>query len=202
MLNIILAKDDIIMCEREGGTLSLPNSQDVIQLEKITEVLFVDDSECVVTIIDVSQLPSQFKLMNILYVLNHVDFYTTVRIIYYQQLFRYYTSNVFCGSCGSKTDKQLNSKFVYCNVCEHEIYPHIAPCIMVRIHKDDEILMARGVNFPPGRWGLIAGFVEIGETLEEAVIREVKEEVGLEISDIKYCNEEYPIMKNILLCKL
>lgn len=186
MLYIVLAKNDIIMCENGNGIFSLPNDMHIKQLEPNIEVLFANEAEYVVTIVDEQQLPDHFKLMNIRYVLNHIDFNITIRIIYYQQLFQYYIANTFCGRCGTRTIKQTKNKFVFCSSCENELYPHIAPCIMVRIHKGDQILMARGVNFPPNRWGLIAGFVEIGETLEEAVIREVKEEVGLGITDINY----------------
>ena len=186
MLYIILIKDDIIMIEDRDGNFSLPNFNDLQQIEKYATVLLSSEAEYVVTLTDVMYLPSNFKPTNIRFVLNHIDLSTTLRVIYYQQLNQYYIANVYCGRCGNQTNRQTRNKFVFCSTCDSEKYPHIAPCIMVRIHRGDEILMARGVNFPPNRWGLIAGFVEIGETLEDAVAREVKEEVGLEIKSIRY----------------
>ena len=72
--------------------------------------------------------------------------------------------------------------------------------MIVRIERENTILMARGINFVPGAWGLIAGFVEIGESLEECVKREVKEEVGIEVSDIHYWGSQpWPFPNNSLM---
>lgn len=145
---------------------------------------------------------NNLQLIGLRLVLNHFDMPMISRIIYYYQLQHYYQRNKFCGSCGNSTIRNGHNKFITCNNCQHEIYPHIAPCIIVRIHKGDQILMARGVNFLPNSWGLIAGFVEINECLEDAVIREVKEEVGIEIDNIKYWGSQpWPFPTNaILVC--
>ncbi len=186
MLYIALTQNDILMIGNDEHSPMLLGLSEIKQIEGISSILHKSDTEHVVVLNDESLLPKYFSIINIRFVLNHVDIDTATRIVYYQQLLQYYTSNKFCGSCGVATIRQNTNKFVFCSNCQSEIYPRIAPCIMVRIHKNNDILMARGVNFPKGRWGLIAGFVEIGETLEEAVIREVKEEVGLEICEINY----------------
>lgn len=201
MLYIVLTQTDILMVtsEEQNNVLSLPTRDNIAQLEDFTQVLSSNDTEHVLVISNSSGIPSNFKIINIRFVLNHVDFNVATRVIYYQQLFQYYCSNKYCGKCASPTIRREKTKFVFCPSCASEIYPHIAPCIMVRIHKGNDILMARGVNFPPNRWGLIAGFVEIGETLEEAVFREVKEEVGLEIENLKYWGSQPWIFPNITL---
>ncbi len=91
----------------------------------------------------------------------------------------------FCGICGG-TMKFHTDISKRCEHCGKEVWPQLATAIIVRITRDDEILMARARNFRGDFYGLIAGFVETGETLEEAVVREVHEETGLEIKDIRY----------------
>ncbi|MBQ3878428.1 MAG: NAD(+) diphosphatase [Prevotella sp.] len=91
----------------------------------------------------------------------------------------------FCGVCGG-TMKFHTDISKRCEHCGKEVWPQLATAIIVRITRDDEILMARARNFRGDFYGLIAGFVETGETLEEAVVREVHEETGLEIKDIHY----------------
>ncbi len=91
----------------------------------------------------------------------------------------------FCGVCGG-TMKFHTDISKRCEQCGKEVWPQLATAIIVRITRDDEILMARARNFRGDFYGLIAGFVETGETLEEAVVREVHEETGLEIKDIRY----------------
>src|SRR3990167_466001 len=92
----------------------------------------------------------------------------------------------FCGCCGSLTEHNGKGFERICAICGLSFFPRISPSIIVLIHKDDHLVMARSPHFPAGVYGLIAGFVEIGENLEEAVHREVKEEVGLEIKELTY----------------
>lgn len=88
-----------------------------------------------------------------------------------------------------------------CPSCGNEIFPPIAPAIIVRVERgDDEILMVRAHNFRSDFYGLVAGFVEPGETLEECVAREVKEETGLDITDIRYaCSQPWPFPSGLMI---
>ena len=96
----------------------------------------------------------------------------------------------FCGVCGGPMAFHTDiSK--RCQHCGKEVWPQLAIAIIVRITRGaDEILMARARNFRSDFYGLIAGFVETGETLEEAVVREVKEETGLEVTNIRYFDSQ------------
>lgn len=95
-------------------------------------------------------------------------------------------SHQFCGQCAKKTIVASQSFERHCVDCQVNYYPRISPAIIVLIHHGDKILVARSRHFPPGVYGLIAGFVEAGETLEEAVHREVLEEVGIKIKNLSY----------------
>ena len=106
----------------------------------------------------------------------------------------------FCGRCGVKTSHQSTAFERQCPACHLSFFPRISPSIIVRIQKDDQILMARSPHFPPGAYGLIAGFVDVGESIEEAVHREVMEEVGLTIKNLSYWGSQpWPFPDSLML---
>ena len=91
----------------------------------------------------------------------------------------------FCGVCGGtmRFDTPISKK---CDQCGKEIWPLLAPAVIVLVRKGDEVLLVHANNFRDDHYGLVAGFVETGETLEEAVYREVMEETGLHITNLRY----------------
>lgn len=91
----------------------------------------------------------------------------------------------FCGACGGRMKMHTDISKI-CENCGREIWPQLATAIIVLIHRGDEVLLVHARNFRGNFFGLVAGFVETGETLEEAVQREVKEETGLKIKNIRY----------------
>jgi NAD+ diphosphatase len=91
----------------------------------------------------------------------------------------------FCGVCGSPMKMHTNiSK--RCTNCGKEVWPQLATAVIVLIHRDDKVLLVQARNFRTNFYGLVAGFVETGETLEDAVYREVKEETSLKITNLRY----------------
>lgn len=92
----------------------------------------------------------------------------------------------YCGACGNQTIHRPPAFERYCKTCALSFFPRISPCIIVAIHKGKQLLMARSPHFAPGVYGLIAGFIEAGETVEQAVHREVMEETGLKIKNLRY----------------
>ena len=98
----------------------------------------------------------------------------------------YWDANTrFCGVCGGpmKMNTEISKR---CTHCGKEIWPLLATAIIVLIHREDKVLLVHARNFRGKFFGLVAGFVETGETLEEAVVREVHEEVGIKIKNIRY----------------
>jgi NAD+ diphosphatase len=98
----------------------------------------------------------------------------------------WYRQNRFCGKCGSSLQSKTDERALVCPTCSTVVYPKISPAIIVAIVSNDKILLARNSNFADGWYSLVAGFVDVGETLEETVIREVREEVGLNVWNIRY----------------
>lgn len=102
------------------------------------------------------------------------------------QLYNWYRDNRFCGRCGGRTALAPDERAVMCPACKRRIYPRIIPAVIVGVTNGDEILMTkyRGRDIP--YFALVAGFTEIGETLEQTVAREVMEEAGLRVKNIRY----------------
>lgn len=105
----------------------------------------------------------------------------------------------FCPVCGTPTNQKMPI-MKKCPACGYEIYPTISTAIIVLIQKGDEILLVHSRNFKGNYFGLVAGFLEPGETLEECVRREVYEETGLEIKNIRYFQSQpWPYPSGIMV---
>ncbi len=116
------------------------------------------------------------------------------------QLHNWHQSHRYCGRCASPTRLKEDERALVCSNCETTIYPTIAPAIIVAILCKDRILLARGANWPEGRFSLVAGYTDVGETLEETVVREVKEEVGLDVKNIRYYkNHPWPLSGSLMV---
>ena len=106
----------------------------------------------------------------------------------------------FCGRCGAGTRQLRTERAKFCSDCNLITYPRLSPAIIVLILKDDQILLASSPRFPPGLHSVIAGFVEPGEMLEHAVHREVKEEVGIVVKNIRYFGSEpWPFPHSLMI---
>lgn len=106
----------------------------------------------------------------------------------------------YCGRCGQATTHPTPSFERVCPNCSLTFYPRISPSIIVLIQKGDEVLMARSAHFMPGVYGFIAGFVEAGESIEATVHREVMEEVGIRIKNLKYFGSQaWPFPDSLMM---
>jgi NAD+ diphosphatase len=105
-----------------------------------------------------------------------------------------------CGRCGHLTEPVVGERGRRCASCDLTAYPRVSPAVIVLIERDDRILLARGRAFAPRRFGIIAGFVEPGESLEDAVRREVREEVAIELDRIDYFGSQpWPFPHGIMI---
>ena len=116
------------------------------------------------------------------------------------QLIEWDRSHQFCGVCATPTVREAHERARRCPACGHSAYPRISPAMMCLVTRGRDILLARNVNFPPGRYSALAGFVEAGETIEETISREVREEVGIEVKHPKYfASQSWPFPHSLMI---
>lgn len=96
----------------------------------------------------------------------------------------------FCGACGGNVESRQAGWSVRCTRCGLEAYPRTDPAIIVAVSSGERLLLGRQRSWPPGRWSVIAGFVEPGESLAQAVVREVFEECGVRVQAVSYADAQ------------
>ena len=105
-----------------------------------------------------------------------------------------------CPRCGERTERLAGEWGKRCPRCRYEHYPHLHPAVIVLVTDGDRCLLARKAGWAPGRYALVAGFVDNGESLEGTVAREVKEEVGVDVSDIRYVgSQNWPFPSQLMV---
>ena len=106
----------------------------------------------------------------------------------------------FCGRCGVPLNMKTTERAKECPQCGLLYFPRLAPAIIVLVQRGNRLLLARSRHFLPGMYSVLAGFVEPGESLEEAVVREVREEVGIEVKDIHYFGSQpWPFPHSLMI---
>jgi NAD+ diphosphatase len=106
------------------------------------------------------------------------------------QILQWERSSMFCSRCGGAMEPIAGSWGKRCVACRREHYPHIHPCIIVLVKRGEEFLLIRKAEWPAGRYSLVAGFVDFGESLEECVARETAEEAGVRVQNIHYVGSQ------------
>ncbi len=106
----------------------------------------------------------------------------------------------FCGSCGQRTVPLVGERAMHCRTCETHYYPQLSPSMIVLVTHGERVLLARSPRFATGVYSTLAGFVEPGETVEQCVAREVREEVGVEIHQPRYvASQSWPFPHSLML---
>lgn len=116
------------------------------------------------------------------------------------QLVHWAQTHQFCGRCGQPTRDKPDERAKICAACGLINYPRVSPAIIVAVIKDNSILLAHANRFQPAFFSVLAGFVEPGETLEECVRREVHEEVGITVKNIRYFGSQpWPFPNSLMV---
>jgi NAD+ diphosphatase len=117
------------------------------------------------------------------------------------QLAHHYATHVFCGRCGAPTERDpQNGRAVKCPACSLSVWPQIAPAIITLVRRGDEALLARSGRFPMPFFSTLAGFSEPGESLEETLVREVREEVGIDVDAPSYFGSQpWPFPNSLMI---
>ncbi len=116
------------------------------------------------------------------------------------QLLDWDRSHRYCGRCGTPTVAKSEERARLCPACRLTAYPRLTPAVMALVRREGEILLGRSPHFPPGMYSALAGFVEPGETLEQCLAREVAEEVGVQVSRIRYfASQPWPFPNSLMI---
>lgn len=149
---------------------------------------------------DPTTLPAPFQAMGLRNWFGKIDELSLVMGMRAVQLIDWDRTHRYCGVCGTATILMEGERAKRCPACKHSVYPRISPAMMVLVTRGKELLLARGVNFPPGRYSALAGFLEAGESVEDAVHREVFEEVGLKVKNLQYFgSQSWPFPNSLMI---
>jgi len=119
------------------------------------------------------------------------------------QLLDWQRHHRYCGACATPTERMPDEFAMRCPACGLIAYPRLSPAVMVLVRRGRQLLLARGARFPEGMYSALAGFVEPGETLEQCAAREVREEVGIEIDNLRYFGSQpWPFPNSLMMAFL
>ena len=174
-----------------------------VQLLHDFQLLLVEEKPCgFIAAQGTSILADQLKaenrsLRSLLFAQQDYDFSVIGKA---SQIIDWYGSHQFCGSCGGPTEHHEIERAVCCLRCSNRFYPRINPCAIVLVVRGRKVLLARSARFRTGFYSCLAGFIEIGETAEETVLREVKEEVGICVKNVRYIkSQSWPFPSQLML---
>jgi NAD+ diphosphatase len=144
--------------------------------------------------------PMQFQRGNLYQVLGRIDEQLFALAGRASQLLAWERDHRFCGRCGESMHMDIDERAMRCDPCNTINYPRISPCIIVLITRGEELLLARNANFPGPMYSTLAGFIEAGESAEETLVREVGEEVGVDVANIRYFqSQSWPFPSQLML---
>ena len=132
------------------------------------------------------ELQSEFKMENIFIFRNADPHYMSFAGVTGFQLYNWYKDHVYCGRCGEKLVKDKTERMLFCNRCHNMVFPKLCPAVIIAVTDKNRIVLSKYAGGPYRKFALLAGYSEIGETLEETVQREVFEETGLKVKNIRY----------------
>ena len=179
---------DSLLCAIDGDGVGLPRVKDIPSASERRYLFALDDVPCYLDMAEEKGVIGGLEWAQVRTLRRRVAGPREVIFAAWTafQLYNWYRDNRFCGRCGGRTALAPDERAVMCPACKRRIYPRIIPAVIVGVTNGDEILMTkyRGRDIP--YFALVAGFTEIGETLEQTVAREVMEEAGLRVKNIRY----------------
>lgn len=164
----------------------------------LIEIGHYDDRSCYV--VDVEQTIDNEMLVNFRSIMHRLSDTENQIINRALQLTTWRKQHQYCGQCGQPTNHHADENALHCEPCQLFYYPRISPCMMCLIVNGDYCLLAQHEKHRGGFYSTLAGFVEAGETVEQTVHREVKEEVGLDVGELEYfASQAWPFPHQLMI---
>lgn len=190
-----------LLVRRDADALVFPTAEDVAALgiaESDGHALGIEDSDAFAAA--AASIPDGYEPMGLRHLAAMLDpatFQLAARALH---VIDWATTSRFCGRCGTATTLIAGERAMKCPSCGLSAYPRIAPAIIVLVRKGKQALLARNARFPGAFFSTLAGFVEIGETLEQTLVREVREEVGITVKDpVYFGSQPWPFPHSLML---
>lgn len=194
-LSQIVVRDEDVLWSLDQIRDHLDDSTDLILLQR--------DVDTAVIVVNLQQdisvlLQAKLKsLRSLLFFSDQEKFLLAGRA---SQLVDWYKNHRFCGTCGKQTVHHESERALVCDNCALHFFPRISPCVIMLVTKGDKMLLARSSRFKSDFYSCLAGFIEIGETPEQTVHREVKEEVNLQVKNVRYISSQsWPFPSQLML---
>jgi NAD+ diphosphatase len=200
-----LVEDNKLFLRKAGETCRVPQTHDLEELNLIpAQYLFMgsmDGRQCYASeFYNDGIVPDKYILKGITTLFGRVEDESVWVAGLANQIVNWDKNHQYCGRCGSIMENKADERAKYCPECGLINYPRISPAIIVAVFKDKEILLAHSQRFPAKFYSVLAGFVEPGETLEECVRREIREEVGVDVKNIKYFGSQpWPFPDSLMI---
>jgi NAD+ diphosphatase len=192
-----------LVARREGDRLVFPSDEDLalLRLEASDghRIGSLDDTDALVLPI-AGRIEAPFELFALRALAGLLDparFGVTGRAMHTAD---WLTTSRFCGRCGTKTTPLEGERAMACPSCGLHIYPRISPAIITLVRKGPLALLASNAKFPGAFYSTLAGFAEIGESLEETLVREVREEAGIAVKNVRYFGSQpWPFPNSLMI---
>jgi NAD+ diphosphatase len=187
---------------KDNASYRLPKIKelDLIEIPEMLKIGELSQNDCCTIELELDKLPERCKNVNLREALALLETHECAASSRARQMLLWNKEHQFCGYCGQPTRFSDSEPAKLCTSCKARFYPRIMPAVITAITRDDEILLAHNAKFRDGLYSLIAGFVEAGESLEAAVRREIFEEVGIKVKNIKYFkSQSWPFPQSLMI---
>jgi len=203
----LLFNDNNLLLKETNNSYEIPAREDIEALADIKLSLAAaqyigsfDNNAYYAANISTQNIPQCFLFKNIRQVLATLASDQFALVLRAFHILTWIEKNKYCGCCGAALNISKNELTLNCSSCHNIIYPRISPAIIVAVTKDNKLLLARAKNFKTTMYSVLAGFVEPGETLEECISRELNEEVGIEVTNIRYFGSQaWPFPDSLMI---
>ncbi|MFC1867791.1 NAD(+) diphosphatase [Thermodesulfobacteriota bacterium] len=200
-----LFQEQKLLTKKRGNRYLIPRSRDLQALDPRPEPLHylgsLEGRSCYAGEMAPSELPPPtFAFKGIRSLFGHLEEALIGVAGLANQLVLWGRNHRFCGRCGLGTEDKADERAKICPGCGQVNYPRLSPAVIVAVVRDDRLLLAHSQRFPGKFYSVLAGFVEPGETLEECIEREIQEEVGIKVKNIRYFGSQpWPFPDSLMI---